>query len=80
MATSKKAPTKKTDQLATDFVQAKDPTGEPGHKKMNLKTEFGKDTADNERSKKSAGIAAVNRADNIRQKESPQRRVPGPGK
>ena len=66
----------KSTELATDFVQSHDPTQEPGHRKMNLKNEFGQATADQERSRKASSVEAVTRSENIRRNESAQRRVP----
>lgn len=55
-----------------------DPSHEKGHKKMNLKSEFSKTTANKTRSKKLSELESVTRAESIRRKERPQRRLTNP--
>ena len=70
---------KKSTQLATDYVTGGDPAHEAGHKKMNLKKEFGKATGDRIRAQKLSGLEPVTRSENIRRKERPQGRVTNSG-
>ena len=76
MASKKKLGQKSTNEVKIRPEQD-DPAQEAGHKKMNLKVELGKSTGVKTRSQKLAGLEAVTRADNIRRKESPQRRITG---
>ena len=71
---------KKSTQLATDYVPGGNPAHEAGHKKMNLKKEFGKATGDRIRAQKLSGLEPVTRSESIQRKESPQRRVTNSGK
>jgi hypothetical protein len=61
----------KSTKLATDFVNSGDPAHEAGHKKMNLKKEFGKAIGDRVRAQKLSGLEPVTRSENIRRKERP---------
>lgn len=76
-STSKKM---KSTQLATDYVSGANPAHEAGHKKMNLKNEFGKASGDRLRAQKLSGLEPVNRAESIQRKERPQRRMSHSGK
>lgn len=74
MASEEKTRQKSTREMKNGPVQD-DPTQEPGHRKMNLKVELGKSTGVKTRSQNLAGLEAVTRADNIRRKERPLRRI-----
>lgn len=59
----------KSTQLATDYVSGANPAHEAGHKKMNLKNEFGKATGDRLRAQKLSVLEPVTRAESIQRKE-----------
>lgn len=78
MPSQKKLKEQKSNTQDIIFKIGSDPSHEKGHKKMNLKSEFSKATANKTRSKKLSEIESVTRAESIRRKERPQRRLTNP--
>ena len=71
---------KKSKILVSDFVVHDDPTHMVGYKKMNLQKKFGKTAGKENRAQNYAALSKLSPADDIRRKESPQRRLQYPSK
>ncbi len=70
----------KSKNLASDFHMQADPSHAAGHKKMNMQKELGKMTGKKTRAQSLASLNQLSPAENIRRKESPQRRMQYPNK